>query len=114
LPSSAGCGDAFHRRRFFREDEIGWLRPDGDPMSPTDWNEPFAHAIAVAAPDGRLTVLVNSWWGPLSFRLPTLLRSERLSVLVDTSSDGGPARSLGPADDVVVAGRSLMLLERAQ
>jgi hypothetical protein len=33
-----------------------------------------------------------------------------VSVLVDTSSDGASARGLGPVDDVVLAGRSLLLL----
>jgi hypothetical protein len=31
-------------------------------------------------------------------------------LLVDTAGEGVAARDLGPVDDVVVAGRSLMLL----
>jgi pullulanase/glycogen debranching enzyme len=69
-----------------------WLRPDGQQMTPADWNEPFAHAVGVTAPGGRFTLLVNAWWQPLTFRLPTELRGERLSVLVDTSRDHGPTR----------------------
>ena len=103
---------ALHRNRFFTEGEIVWLRPDGQQMTPADWNEPFAHAVGVTAPGGRFTLLVNAWWQPLTFRLPTELRGERLSVLVDTSRDHGPTRGLGPVDEVGVAGRSLMLLER--
>ena len=101
-----------HRSRFFREGEIVWLRPDGEAMSQGDWNEPFARAVAVGAPAARFALLVNAWWEPLSFRLPAEFRGGRLSVVLDTSRHGRPARALGAADDVVVAGRSLVLLER--
>ncbi|MBV9592492.1 MAG: glycogen debranching protein GlgX, partial [Actinobacteria bacterium] len=103
---------ALHRSRFLREGEIVWLRPDGEPMSPADWNEPFAHAVAVTAPAAGFALLVNAWWEPLAFRLPSDLRSERLSVLVDTSQDHGPKGELGPIDEVNLPGRSLVLLER--
>jgi glycogen operon protein len=103
---------ALHRDRFFRGDEIVWLRPDGEPMTATDWNEPFAHAMAVTAPGGTFTFLVNAWWEPLSFRLSTQLRGERLSVLVDTSGTGAAPRHLDAVDEVLLPGRSLMLLER--
>jgi glycogen operon protein len=102
-----------HRSRFFAEGEVQWLRPDGEQMSPDDWNEPFAHAVGLTAPGGRFTLLINAWWEPLSFRLPAEIRGESLSSLVDTARDGAEARHLGLVDDVVVAGRSLMLLERS-
>lgn len=82
-------------------------------MTADDWNESFAHAVAVTAPGGRFTLLVNAWWEPVSFRLPPEVRGAPLSSLVDTAREGAEARHLGPVDDVVVAGRSLMLLERS-
>jgi isoamylase len=104
---------ALHRSRFFAEGEILWLRPDGEQMTPDDWNEPFAHAVSLTVPGGRFTLLVNAWWESLSFRLPPEIRGEPLSSLVDTARDGTAARDLGPTDDVVVPARSLMLLERS-
>jgi isoamylase len=104
---------ALHRTRFFSQGEVIWFRPDGEPMTPDDWNEPFAHAVGLTAPNGRFTLLLNAWWEPLSFRLPADLRGESLSALVDTARDGASAHDLGPAEDVVVAGRSLVLLERS-
>ena len=104
---------AFHRRRFFAEDEILWLRPDGEPMADGDWNDSDAHAVAVTAPRARYMLLLNAWWEPLSFHLPAEIRGESLSALVDTSRDGGATRDLGPVEDVVVAGRSLVLIERS-
>jgi pullulanase/glycogen debranching enzyme len=82
-------------------------------MTAEDWSEPFAHAVAIAAPSGRFILLVNAWWEPLTFRLPTGLGGESLSVLIDTACDGAAARELGPVDDIVVAGRSLMLRDRS-
>lgn len=81
-------------------------------MTAADWNESFAHAVAVTGSDERFMLLVNAWWEPLTFRLPTALRAERLSALVDTSRDQGATYILGPADEVVLAGRSLMFLRR--
>ena len=102
-----------HRSRFFTEGEIAWLRPDGGPMSDTDWNEPFAHAFALTAPEGELTLLVNAWWEPLSFRLPVQSAGEQLQVLIDTSRDNAAAGGFLPADEIAVPGRSLKLLSRA-
>jgi pullulanase/glycogen debranching enzyme len=103
---------AFHRRRFFAEGEIVWRRPDGEPMTPEDWNDSVAHAVAVTGPGARYTLLVNAWWDPLSFHLPAEIRGGPVCALVDTSRDGAAARDLGPVEEVVVAGRSLVLLER--
>jgi glycogen operon protein len=102
---------ALHRRRFFDEDELAWLRPDGEAMTPNDWSEPSAHAVALSAPGGRFMLLVNAWWEALSFRLPTELRGERLSILVDTSHEDGSAGELAPVEEIAVPGRSMMLLE---
>ena len=78
-----------------------------------DWNDSDAHAVAVTAPRARYMLLLNAWWEPLSFHLPAEIRGESLSALVDTSRDGGATRDLGPVEDVVVAGRSLVLIERS-
>ncbi len=104
---------ALHRSRFFAEGEILWLRPDGGQMTPDDWSEPFAHAVAITSPGGVFILLINAWWDPLSFRLPTQTPSASVSVIVDTAGDGAAARDLGPVNDVIVAGRSLMLLRRS-
>jgi pullulanase/glycogen debranching enzyme len=82
-------------------------------MTPDDWNASFAHAIAVTAPGARFPLLANAWWEPLSLRLPPEIRGASLSSLFDTACDGAELRHLGAVDHVVVAGRSLMLLERS-
>jgi isoamylase len=98
------------RRRFFTEGEIFWLRPDGEQMTADDWNTPFARALGASPADHRFLLLVNGWWEPLTFTLPAPLRKQRLSVAVDTTSQSGPAR-IGPADEITVGGRALVLLQ---
>jgi isoamylase len=104
---------ALRRRRFFAEGEILWLRPDGEQMTADDWNTPFARALAATPADHRFLLLVNGWWEPLTFTLPAPLRQQRLSVVVDTTPQSGPAR-VGPGDEITVGGRALFLLEKAQ
>ncbi len=102
---------ALRRRRFFREDELEWLRPDGEPMTAADWTASFARALTAASSAGTFLFLVNAWWEPLTFSVPAQLRNSCLSVAVDTSSEGARL-SIGPVDEIVLRGRSLMLLER--
>ena len=98
------------RRRFFAEGELLWLRPDGQQMTGDDWSAPFARAVAVTPADQRFLLLVNAWWEPLTFTLPAPLSRKRLSVSIDTSQPSGPAPGASNGE-IVVAGRSLMLLE---
>jgi isoamylase len=99
-----------HRRRFFREEDIIWMRPDGQSMTAADWNVPFAHAITLAAPQGQHILPINGWWEPLTFRLPDFTQNERLTVVVDTSDVHAPGSFV--QGEVSLAGRSLILLER--
>ena len=99
---------ALHRRRFFAEGEIQWLRPDGREMTDADWSEPFARAVAVTSATGPLMLLVNAWWEPLTFQLPERLRGEPTSIVVDTAGDGTAVVGA----EVTVGPRSLLVLSR--
>ena len=98
------------RTRFFREDEIVWLRPDAQPMTAADWNAPSARAITIAGPQGEHVLLINGCAEPVTFRLPDAVRNARMAVLVDTSVAHVPGSEV--RGDVPLAGRSLMMLER--
>jgi isoamylase len=91
------------RNRFFTEGELEWLTPDGRPMTPADWTNPFTRAVMATAGGGAL--LLNGWWEPVAFRRPP--RLAQLAVAVDTSGRHVPQSAL-PAD-IALAGRSLML-----
>jgi glycogen operon protein len=101
-----------HRRRFFTEGELEWLRPDGAPMTDEDWSEPFAHAVAIAPASGRLILMVNAWWEPLTFQLPAAPANGTPVVVIDTAGEH-PQANLGPATGITLAPRSLVLLEGA-
>ena len=100
-----------HRRRFFAEGDIEWLRPDGEPMSDGDWAAPFAHAVTVAPVSGRLILMLNAWWEPLAFNVPPGLDGESPTLVIDTA-DGDSDSNIDPAAGIILAPRSLVLLER--
>jgi isoamylase len=99
------------RSRFFREEEIVWLRPDGHTMTAADWNMPSARAMTIAAPAGEHVLLINGCAEPVTFRLPDVVQNARMAVLLDTSDGHAPGSAV--QGDVPLAGRSLMMLERS-
>jgi glycogen operon protein len=99
------------RRRFLRPDELSWYRPDGTAMTGADWSEPFARAVAAAPPTNAFVLLINAWWEPLTFTLPEQLHGLSWSAVVDTADGSGPP-AVVPTDEVVIGGRSLLMLEK--
>ncbi|MFF8609733.1 glycogen debranching protein GlgX [Streptomyces sp. NPDC015346] len=127
------------RRRFFHGDtatderqplpDLVWLRPDAREMTDEDWGRPDDHAIgvflngdAIAETDpygGRVVddsflILVNSYWEPVTFRLPGPAYGERWTVRVDTADPQGlPDESeCKAATELTVESRGLVLLSR--
>jgi pullulanase/glycogen debranching enzyme len=90
----------FRSPHFLAPDEVRWLRPDGSPMGVDDWGDPGARAVTLAGSRGLM--LINAWWEPLSFQLP--------SGEIDTAQPGdrrtvsGELELLGRA--LVIAGAS--------
>jgi hypothetical protein len=68
--------------------------------------------VAITGPSGRFTLLINAWSEPLTFRPATCMRAESLSLLIDTGCHGAAACDLGAAEEVVVVGQSLMVVDR--
>ncbi len=125
----------FHRRRWFFGRKIrgvvdlGWFRPDGEPMGDEDWDAGFAKAVgvflngkAINTPDLRghrvvddsFLVLFNAHHGPLEWRLPNGWGARWARVL-DTADptleedDGAPIDAGGL---LVGEGRSVIVLRR--
>jgi isoamylase len=78
------------RTRFFREEEIVWLRPDAQPMTTADWNAPAARAITIAGPRGEHVVFINGCSEPVTFHLPDVVQKACMTVLVEV---GGVVKS---------------------
>jgi glycogen operon protein len=125
------------RRRFPRGDELSedrvpgvvWLRPDGQPMQPEDWEAGFARSLAlflngrsISEPDARgervldesLLLIFNAHHEPVEFTLPEVALAASWRVAVDTETgQAQPAEDepvLEPGSVVTVAGRAAMVL----
>ncbi len=103
---------ALARGRFPGAGEIVWFAPDGNFMEPADWSEPYARAVGLATADGGGGLLINSWWEPLQFTLPELMR-EPLPWLVIDTTDAVVAEPQPLTSELVTVGpRSLVGLGR--
>jgi isoamylase len=123
----------FRRRRFLtgtEAAELQWFTPGGTPMSGADWADPNARAIAIyldgsddpdRAEDGTplvdddFLVLVNSWWEPLSFVLPSTRPGAQWQAEIDSYDPAAPAGATarGAGDQVTVGPRSAAVLRAA-
>ncbi len=120
----------FRRRRFLTgvaAGELRWYTPGGAEMTQADWSNPGARSVALyldgddnpdRAADGTLLVdddfllLVNAWWEPLDFVVPTTEPGKTWTPELDTYEPDGiaaPAR-LSPGDHIRVNPRSIVLL----
>ena len=122
----------FRRRRFLagaEASELRWFTPSGTEMTDGDWSDESALAIALyldgsddpdRAADGTplldddFLVLVNAWWEPLEFVLPSTRERAAWHVEVDTydltSATGSAAAVRDAGDRVAVGPRSLAVL----
>jgi isoamylase len=123
----------FRRRRFFAGQsvrgtdllDIAWLRPDGTEMTDADWQTGYAKSLGVflngqgipesnpiggRVVDDSFALLFNAHWEPVTFSL----RRDALPVdwvfEIDTArADERPGNAIA-ADEVVVSGRSVVVL----
>jgi glycogen operon protein len=120
----------FRRRRFLagaEAAELEWFTPAGTPMNDTDWADPNARAIAIyldgaddpdRAQDGTLLVdddflvLVNSWWEPLGFVLPSTRPGAQWHAEIDSYDPAAPAGAgaHSAGERVTVGPRSVTVL----
>ncbi|MFI5042266.1 MAG: glycogen debranching protein GlgX [Acidimicrobiales bacterium] len=120
----------FRRRRFLsgvEAAEIGWYTPAGTAMTDDEWADPQARSVAVyldgaddpdRAEDGTpmvdddFLVLVNGWWEPLDFVMPTTTHDGSWQVEIDTYEPAGDAVASGLAAGmrIQVGPRSVVVL----
>jgi isoamylase len=117
----------FRRRRFLTgasAADLTWWTPAGLPMTDADWGDSSARSIALLldgmtdpdiAADGTplvdddFLVLVNAWWEPLTFTLPTSQAGRPWRIVCATYSDQAGAE---PGHEPLVVGpRSVMVLQ---
>jgi glycogen operon protein len=120
---------AFRRRRFLagvEASQLGWYTPSGAAMTPVDWADPNARSLAIyldgaddpdRAADGRplidndFLVLVNSWWEPLDYTIPTTHANQGWYREIDTFDPAATqtSPSLAAGDRVTVQARSVLV-----
>jgi glycogen operon protein len=123
------------RRRFFEGDfvwdseskDLAWLRPDGNEMSPLDWQKPWISTLgfklggdAIPMTDERgerlidddMLVLMNAHHEPVTFQLPAEDGGTWL-VEFDTDAPEKPAATLS-SGSYEVGARSMVLLRQPQ
>jgi glycogen operon protein len=119
---------SLRRRAFLRDGDIAWRRPDGAPMTTSDWEAPATRALAVwlagadlreRGPRGEtlcdddLLLLINAHSEPRDFCLPAVSGGRAWRVEFDTARDDG-LRSVPVAGDAYrLAARALALLVAA-
>jgi isoamylase len=103
---------ALARGRFPGAGEIVWFAPDGNVMEPADWSEPYARAIGLVTADGGGGLLINSWWEPLQFTLPELMREPLPWLVIDTTDAVVGEPEPLTSELVTVGPRSLVALGR--
>ena len=124
----------FRRRRFLagiEASQLRWYTPAGTEMTPAQWNDPGARSVAIyldgaddpdRAADGTLLtdddflLLINAWWEPLDFRVPTTRPDQTWHVEIDTYDP--PATALpsetSAGDAITVQPRSILVLRAKQ
>jgi glycogen operon protein len=127
----------FRRRRFFEGEpifggalsDIGWFRPDGEEMTDDDWQTGFAKSLGVflngdampdpdmrgrAVRDDSFLLLFNAHHEDVTFVLPGREWGRRWVTELTTVSDAGVRKPKAAGAKVVVSGRSVQVLRRAE
>jgi isoamylase len=129
----------FQRRRWFHGrkvrgtdvSDIGWFKPDGEPMTDSDWQEGHARTLGVflngniSTPDFRgepivddsFYILFNAHYEAMSFKLPTCPWGDRWEKVLDTNEpvpDLREHREWKAGDEVRIEAYAMMVLRRLE
>ena len=128
----------FQRRRWFvgralvgaEASDIGWFKPDGQPMSEEDWRTGFARTLglflngkAIPTPDSHgepvvddsFYILFNAHYEAMDFKLPTFPWGDHWVKVVDTNHpipDLREHRQIRAGEEVHLEPHSMMVLRR--
>ena len=128
----------FQRRKWFLGrplrgtgvSDIGWFKPDGEPMTDQDWTSTFARTLgvflngkAIPTPDHRgepivddsFYLLFNAHHEPIPFKLPTCPWGDRWEKVIDTNEpvpDLRKHREWRAGEEVEVVGDAVVVLRR--
>jgi pullulanase/glycogen debranching enzyme len=94
---------------------LAWFNPDGSPATSQDWDNTQGHSFAVvfpgAPPAPSALVMINAYWNPLPFAVPSP-PSGAWTVRADTTQRDGtpvPGTPLGAGALITVGPRSVVI-----
>jgi glycogen operon protein len=91
---------------------LAWFNPDGSRVTSQDWDNAEGHSFAVVFPDAppalSALVMINGYWNPLPFTVPSA-PSGAWTVRADTTQEDGTPTASAP----VSAGASITLGPRS-
>ncbi|SDS08698.1 glycogen operon protein [Halopseudomonas sabulinigri] len=105
--------------------DVAWLRPDGEPMQPENWDDPNARTLGVlfdgraqptglprSGEDATVLLLFNAHHDVVEFHLPEVAGGQEWICLLDTARpELTHGESHTPTTTYPLPGRSLMLFE---
>jgi isoamylase len=109
--------------------DIGWFRPDGDPMTEQDWQTGFSKALGLFLNgegvqrrdrwgrrmlDDSFYLVFNAHWEEVWFRVPLVLTALPWARAIDSGSPTlpGPPLSVIPGERYMVPARTVWVLQR--
>jgi isoamylase len=124
-----------HRRRYFKNrpiqgegvKDIRWLNTRGEDMSSEEWETGFIRCMGMLLngalmeemdeygnylQNDILLVLFNSYWEPISFRLPNHRMPVRWEVLIDTHLEDNPSDPTYVKERYNIQARSMVMLKQ--
>jgi isoamylase len=94
---------------------LGWFNPDGSPVTSQDWDNTEGRSFAVLfsgiAPAPSVLVMLNGYWEPITFTLPSPPSGTWTPNLDTSQEDGTPAARgpLGAGAPVIAGPRSIVI-----
>ncbi len=97
--------------------EVTWHSTSGQRMTPEDWNQPHVKCLSVRLSPSRrrepvMLVLLNAADGGVEFSIPG--RAETWTLVVDTADEVAEGTKVKSGETVVLAGRSMRILETVE
>jgi isoamylase len=106
--------------------DITWLLPEGKELTDAHWNNPDIHTLGMLLSgdaneeidkkgnrisDDTLLVILNAFWEPVTFKLPSAFSGKTWAVMIDTRyPKGKPQMQAHIGDHYKVEDRSLSVL----
>jgi glycogen operon protein len=94
---------------------LQWFDPNGSPVAGQDWDNTQGHSFAVlfadTPPTVSVLVMLNAYWEPVAFTVPSP-PSGTWTASVDTMQEGGtpaPGAALGAGASIMVGARSIVI-----